>query len=542
MHKILDGAPPRLVRDLLDAFEPRYLLANEVVVVDEEPDANFLVVVITGVFLVMLEGCQIDVVRQGAMLGEAQLLGLNDWTRTVLVHPKQEGEAMIRILKRDRLVTALSGHPVPKLRLRGVEQELADAQNADWRILSRVPTFLSIATKPFLTRLHKDADILFFCPGDHISKAFAPAASLIVILAGTCRCEQPLTLFCLELKRGDWCFQNNILGNDANRQHDVVAITHTMVMILHRHALLNAVTAHPETRRVILENERWRADVPVISALRCFERVPVAVIMQMEEEASPMYCKAESQVFLPGQNVPDDRLLLILRGEISVFIMGVEVRTLTAGDTIGLLRYLKLPAEKTNTLIVAKTACDLIRVPQGPMDLAEENEMYEDELARWFTAKRTLIGGAILDQYGFETGYGGVLRTRCIEESDVFSVCSKGFVSQIPQLVEDMAYYPGEKLCVAGDPGDRMFFIQAGRVRVQMIGVDDEMHEPGDTIGEQACIGLVNEQPSTAIAETHVWVRVLHKSLLQRALTAFDGEERRLTGARDRGNAGMFDD
>jgi CRP-like cAMP-binding protein len=542
MHKILDDAPPRLVDAFMKAFEPRWLLPNEIVVVDEEPDADFLIVVIHGTFLVTLEGCQIDLVRQGSMLGEAQLLGLNDWTRTVLVHPENEGEAKIMVLRRDKMVEVLSKHPVPKLRIKQVEQELGDAKDADWRVLARVPTFLSIATKPFLSRLHKDADILFFCPGDHIAKAEEAAASLIVILAGTCRCEQPMTLFCLELKRGDWCFQNNILGNDATRQHDVVAITSVMVMILHRHALLNAVTSHPSTRRVVLENERWRADIPQISNLRCFERVPTAVIMQMEDLASPCYYKQDSILFSPGEEVPDDCLLLILRGTVTISIFGMEIRRLTVGDTIGLMKYLKLPTMATNTTITAATPVDLMRVHQSPMDEAEENEMYEDELIRWFTAKRTLQGGAILDQYGFETGYGGRLRDRCIEESDMLSVCSPGFVSQIPKLVEDRIYYPGEKLCVAGGPPDCMFFIQAGRVRMQMLGVPDEFVEAGGTVGEQACIGLVNDQPSTAIAETHLWVRVLYKSLLQRALVAFDGEERRLTGARDGGHGGVFDD
>jgi len=363
-----------------------------------------------------------------------------------------------------------------------------------------------------------------------------------VILAGTCRCEQPLTLFCLELKRGDWCFQNNILGNDPTRQHDVVAISHTMVMILHRHALLNAVTAFPATRRVILENERWRAQVPLIKDLPTFLKVPVAVTMQLEELGSPMYFKAKSRMYAVGEDVPEQAMLLILRGEAVVSIMGIEVRTLKTGDTIGLLTFLKLPCLRSNVTIIAKTPIDLIRIPQGPMEDAEVNEIYEDELQRWFTAKRTLIGGPILDQYGFETGFGGVLATRCIEDSDVLSVCSEGFRAQVPSLVEDMVFYPGEKLLLAGDPGDRMYFIQAGRVRMQMIGVEDEMVEPGGTVGEHACIGLVNEQPSTAVAETHVWTRVLHKPLLKRALAAFDGEERRLTGARDRESAGIMDD
>merc|ERR1719498_1929229 len=117
---------------------------------------------------------------------------------------------------------------------------------------------------------------------------------------------------------------------------------------------------------------------------------------------------------------------MILRGECQVSIMGVPIRTLKPGDTIGLMRYLKLPVVPTVTTIIATTACDFLRIPQHPMDEAEENELYEDELAKWFTSKRTLNGGAILDQYGFETGYGGVLKDRCIEESELFSVCSVG--------------------------------------------------------------------------------------------------------------------
>jgi len=140
----------------------------------------------------------------------------------------------------------------------------------------------------------------------------------------------------------------------------------------------------------------------------------------------------------------------------------------------------------TNCTITASTPCDLVRIPQGPMDEAEKNESFEDDLAKWTTAKRTLSGGPIYDQYGFATGYGEVLATDCIERSDVMSVCSRSFVNQIPKLV--------------------------------------------------------NDQPSTAIAETHVWARVLYKPLLKRALSAFDGEERRLTGARDNSAKGLFDD
>merc|ERR1712151_56261 len=127
---------------------------------------------------------------------------------------------------------------------------------------------------------------------------------------GKCRAERPLTLLCLELKEGDWCFQNNILGNDPVREHDVVAVTHTMVLILHRHAMLNAVTDFPATRKVILENERWRVGTPRLGDLRCYEKVPPHSIVELEETASPQFVKEGSIILGPGDTIPDDRLLL----------------------------------------------------------------------------------------------------------------------------------------------------------------------------------------------------------------------------------------
>jgi len=401
---------------------------------------------------------------------------------------------------------------------------------------------LSIANKPFLSRLHKDADILFYCAGDTIAKTGDPSASMIVVLAGTCRSEQPQTLFCLELKKGDWTFMNNILGNDQVRKHDVKAVTHTMVLILHRHALMNALTDFPASRTGILENEKWRCGLPQIKDLRCFAKVPQHVIAELSDLAALQFCKEHSVILAPGEDVASDSLIVILRGEAVISIMGIEVRTLKAGETIGLMRYLKLPVLPSNCTITAKVACDLIRIPQRPMDEVELDDLYEEDLRPWMEAKSTFAGGPVLDQWGFETEHGGILAADCVVKSDVFSPCSPDFVSQMPSLVEDRIFYPGEKLCYAGEPGDCMFFVQSGRVRLQMIGVGDEMVEPGGCIGDLACIGIIDSQLATATAETHVWVRVLYRSLLRRSLSAFDGEERNLKGPRVQRSEGIFDD
>merc|ERR1740121_2615250 len=112
---------------------------------------------------------------------------------------------MIQVLRRSKLVETLAGHPVPKLRLRDTEELLRDAKQADWKLLKHIPAFDSCATKPFLARLFKDADIRLFCPGDFLAEADAPAPSMIVVLAGKLRGEQAQTLFYVDLGRGDWC-------------------------------------------------------------------------------------------------------------------------------------------------------------------------------------------------------------------------------------------------------------------------------------------------------------------------------------------------
>merc|ERR1719203_897261 len=152
---LVHDAPPRLLDALVRSFEPRWLLPNEVVIVDEEPDADFLFVVIHGGFVVTLEGEEIDHIGQGNVQGAAQLLQLNDWTRTVTVEPGNRSEAMIQVLKRSKLVEALAGHPIPKGRMMDTEHFLRDAKKADWRILQNIPAFGSVSSKPFLSRIYK---------------------------------------------------------------------------------------------------------------------------------------------------------------------------------------------------------------------------------------------------------------------------------------------------------------------------------------------------------------------------------------------------
>eukprot|EP00928_Gymnodinium_smaydae_P013673 TRINITY_DN14974_c0_g1_i1.p1 TRINITY_DN14974_c0_g1~~TRINITY_DN14974_c0_g1_i1.p1 ORF type:complete len:1193 (+),score=262.83 TRINITY_DN14974_c0_g1_i1:321-3581(+) len=530
---IIVGAPPRLLEDFIRLFQPRWLLPCDIVVQDEEPDCNFLFVVIHGSLVVTLDGSEIDRIGQGDIQGEAQLLGLNDWTRTIHVDPKHQGEAMIQILQRDRLLQVLAGHPVPRQKLQEVEEELKAAKNVDWRVLKNIPVFRNVNYSPFLARVFKDADILMYSPGDHIAVAGKPGSSLIVILAGVCRSEQSQTLFCVYLRPMDWCFQNNYLGNDKYRDHDLVVTSHCIVLTLHRHTLLNAIIAHPPARSAIVENETWRGLGPQLHTIPVFEGVPSAIIARLIEESVPRYYKENSPVLAKEESVEDDNLLLILRGEVQVQIMGYPTRKLGPGDTLGLLRYLDLPYPPSPAEYIAVTAVDAMCIPRKPMFDSLEDPRFDEAVHHFKTAVKVLGGGEVVDAFGFPMGGGGVFMPDCVEQSEIFAACSKPFVNQIGTLVEDVAFFPGQEIFKQGGAGEVMYFIQAGRVRTKMIGLKkDEFVDGGGVIGNMAVLGQVAGHPHTAIAETHVWARSLNKTLLYRALKSFPADEHRIQGAK----------
>lgn len=536
LWELICDAPNLLLEQLLELFEPRWLLPGDVVIADEEPNSDFLFVVLQGTFIVSLCGSEIDRIGQGAVQGEAQLLGLNDWTRTITVDPKHRGEVMIQILRRERFVDLLLHHPVQKQRMQKMNTDLASAKRADWRMLQNIPLFRNVDHPVFLKRVFKDADILMYTAGDYIAISGEPGSSLVIIVAGACRGEQSQTLFCVDVKAGDWCFQDNYLGNENLRYHDLVVTQPTIVITLHRHTLLGAVVSYPEARPAIIENETWRGTGAQLGNVRIFEGIPVQVLARLLDEASPRYYRQASMVLNKEESVEDDALLLILRGDVQVYVMGIETHTLGPGDTLGLLQYLDLHVPPSPCEYMALTAVDAICIPRGPMKEALADDRYEDTVLKFKRAIKVFSGGEVTDEFGFPIGGGGTFATDCVETSEVFAACSKPFVNSIGSLVEDISFFPGEYLFKQGDVGNAMYCVQAGRIKTTITGVKKpEFIDAGGTVGEMAVLGQTPGHACTAVAETHVWARVLHKRLLDRALKAYPGDVHRMGGAKGGG-------
>eukprot|EP00913_Durusdinium_trenchii_P000992 g915.t1 len=433
---LVHDAPPRLLDQLVRAWEPRWLLPGETIVADEEPDADFVFVLVHGSCVVLLEDREIENVGQGSVQGAAQLLALNGWTRTVQVSPTCNGEAMIQVMKREKLIDMLDGHPLPKARLRALEQSLQEGKEETLRNEAQT-------VGPFLARLHKDADIRLFCAGD-----MDDSAAMMVVLAGTVRCEQPQTLFFVELHRGEWCYQDNILGNTPTFGHDAVAVTNVLVLVLYRHAMQNAMVAYPETRKVVIANETWRKKTgcPDPAGLQVFRKLPASLLSDVVEEAKPVYYRPCSLLYSSGE----------------------QVRRIGAGGYVGLHHFMGLECPEPNVTIRSTAACDCLLLQQSTIQKALDDDLMEDDMLPYTASVRVLAGGEILDAFGFPVGDGSAKNVPdCVEQSEVFRACSKSFVAQ----------------------GDMMYFIRAGRVRLEVLGRrDPEVVEAGTTLGDMAVL------------------------------------------------------
>lgn len=242
-----------------------------------------------------------------------------------------------------------------------------------------------------------------------------------------------------------------------------------------------------------------------------------------------MYFKAGALILGKGGTVEDDDLLVLLRGNVRVSMMGIHVRDLGAGDTIGALRYLGLPCGPSQADFVALEFVDALKVSRALLLEALEDERYHDDFESYAKGLEIFGGALIRDRYGCPTGGGGVDAVDCVESSPLLRNCSRDFCLQLPTMVEEVLFWPGERLYSQDDPGTFIFFIKTGRVRLEMSGVRVKLVvDAGAVLGEMAVLDQVSGHTATAYAETHVWTRVLHRNMLKRALIAFPADERAL--------------
>ncbi|MGG1553032.1 Npt1/Npt2 family nucleotide transporter [Paenibacillus ferrarius] len=112
------------------------------------------------------------------------------------------------------------------------------------------------------------------------------------------------------------------------------------------------------------------------------------------------------------------------------------------------------------------------------------------------------------------TSNGVILRRILVlQKIDLFAhLAPKDFV-WLAQMVEEVAYAPGDTICKAGDFGDSMYGIIEGRIRVHRGSDTFAMLGEGDFFGEMAIIDSGPRSADCTVAEPAVLMR-LHRDLV----------------------------
>lgn len=96
-------------------------------------------------------------------------------------------------------------------------------------------------------------------------------------------------------------------------------------------------------------------------------------------------------------------------------------------------------------------------------------------------------------------------RVEALAKIHMFSGLSKRSLERIAAIATDESHGLGEMLFHAGDPGDKLFLILDGRIRIsrEIPGLGEEalaVLGPGDYFGE---MGLMDDSPRSADARVH---------------------------------------
>jgi CRP-like cAMP-binding protein len=409
--------------------------------------------------------------------------------------------------------------PVPTKRLIDIESRLQDevpSRGEDgWQVIAQVPMFKS-CSKKFMKRLYQDADVSFFCPGEAVALEGEIGASMVVVVAGKLRAEQHRTLYCVEYGRGpglsNWCFQNNFLGNDFFRCFDLVAETHTIVLFLYRHTLLQCLTEFPRIRPIISGMQTWIEGAASMIQHRTFQGSSPELLQAFLAAAEPRACAA-NQCLLPA-DLPNSEggFFFLQRGHAKVELYGETTQELFQGDGIGTLQL--FGAEVANLgAINAITPCDALYLPRSAFVEILGQDRFEDERIRFDDICTKLIEAREPEE--------------SIPSASVFDGCSERFIKLVTPLVEDQLYWPGDTLFNQGEEGCTMFIVHVGEVRLEMagVGVVGNLIE-GQCTGEQTALGIEPTRTVTARATAITWARILRKPLLEKARRWFpvDGD------------------
>ncbi|MGG1518629.1 Npt1/Npt2 family nucleotide transporter [Paenibacillus oryzisoli] len=176
---------------------------------------------------------------------------------------------------------------------------------------------------------------------------------------------------------------------------------------------------------------------------------------------------------------------------------------------------LELMSEETVGVSSAgqKLAEEATAATNTPPSTEREREAAADQAASGAADPADPAGAAGQDVSDL-TSNGVILRRILVlQKIDLFAhLAPKDFV-WLAQMVEEVAYSPGDMICKAGDFGDSMYGIIEGRIRVHRGSDTFAMLGEGDFFGEMAIIDSGPRSADCTVAEPAVLMR-LHRDLV----------------------------
>eukprot|EP00397_Hematodinium_sp_SG-2012_P008054 GEMP01008108.1.p1 GENE.GEMP01008108.1~~GEMP01008108.1.p1 ORF type:complete len:629 (+),score=61.79 GEMP01008108.1:1039-2925(+) len=424
---------------------------------------------------------------------------IND--RTIRHDPKQMGESLLFKLSRRDLEKVHLKYPSQAAKFFVIDSEIREAVG-DYspKILKNVP-LLKTAPKAFFQRLYKAAVHELRFPGERVYKAGDKSNALLVVLGGHIVGEREQTLFRIDCMRGDWVGQMNMLGNDYSCHFCLMTKKTSVTLVVARSSFLRVLESFPTFEQRIASSLVWMKDAPLLPHF-----AGMSYSKPFLQELEELHKRAK---FIPqSQSLPAEELcsevVVVAEGLLEYSISGHVIRTVGKGECLGVLGLLLNISPGVGSFKALRDT-DLVTLARPAFELTIQKYVVD--------AKRHLeLQNSIRWQ------------DDDITNIHFFRQCGRRFINTLQENVENRLYLPGDTLCEAGEAGEYMFMIIAGKVELytsKLKPLARSSMEHGECVGDDIVSGRTLRYSISVEAVTACWIKLLRKDMFQALLRSF---------------------
>lgn len=228
-----------------------------------------------------------------------------------------------------------------------------------------------------------------------------------------------------------------------------------------------------------------------------FAQLSMESLLALAERLEIQACQRGDTICWLGE--PGEAMYVIESGEIEV-VLGAESdevpMPLSQGDLVGEMALLANKAYAATY----RAASEVVLWRLGRPDF--------DELVKGFPLIRQALSRALSEHLGPEDRAAAEQR---LETIPLFAGLPPDVLSRVATRLVLQHYPQGELVFSSGDPGDSMYVIEAGEVRLSAETATGDSTvawlEPGDSFGEMALLtGTTRSVKAQAMADTNLWV------------------------------------